>query len=419
MHKGLFKKILFIVLEAGAVISFLFFNSYLNSSPGTSKETRSINILTYKDIPLSTLDGFHDKYPDYKINIERYSVYGYLSYLDEKLDQDDSVDIIEIPAEAYPKYIYNNILLPITDMDAFTRINAAALDYLKRMSRSDKYFGIPYQSNYLGVWYNASLFDKYDLEPPDTLQNFMDACRVFKENGIAPLSAGLADSASANDLLTLLTADAFATADSPVTASSGFRSLERPTYLDSLRLCYDMRKNGYLAETSLHMTGEQAFQAFLDSTYAMTVAPETYISMVDDSVLQQINIDVCGFYPSGNGSAHMAVGSPADSVIGICKDSSNIDISRTFLDYYTRYETVFQYIEDTRTMTNIQNYSVNEKLTDSWNTIKSQDCYIPSEHFYLSPYTGSKELHALPQELFYNLATPEEFIQRAISLSHN
>ena len=167
------------------------------------------------------------------------------------------------------------------------------------------------------------------------------------------------------------------------------------------------------------MTGEQAFQAFLDSTYAMTVAPETYISMVDDSVLQQINIDVCGFYPSGNGSAHMAVGSPADSVIGICKDSSNIDISRTFLDYYTRYETVFQYIEDTRTMTNIQNYSVNEKLTDSWNTIKSQDCYIPSEHFYLSPYTGSKELHALPQELFYNLATPEEFIQRAISLSHN
>ena len=244
MHKGLFKKILFIVLAAGAVISFLFFYSYLNSSPGTSKETRSINILTYKDIPLSTLDGFHDKYPDYKINIERYSVYGYLSYLDEKLDQDDSVDIIEIPAEAYPKYIYNNILLPITDMDAFTRINAAALDYLKRMSRSDKYFGIPYQSNYLGVWYNASLFDKYDLEPPDTLQNFMDACRVFKENGIAPLSAGLADSASANDLLTLLTADAFATADSPVTASSGFRSLERPTYLDSLRLCYDMRKNG-------------------------------------------------------------------------------------------------------------------------------------------------------------------------------
>lgn len=418
MHKKLVTKILLAVSAACAVISLGFLYSYLNSSPKTSKETYSINILTYKDIPLSTLDGFHNKYPDYKINIERYSKNGYLSFLDARLNQDDSADIIEIPAEAYSKYIYNNTLLPITDMDAFTRIDERALDYLKEISRSDKYFGIPYQSNYLGVWYNVSLFEKYKLEPPDTLQRFMKACRVFKENGIVPLSAGLADSASANDLMTLLTADAFSGAGSPVTASSGFRGLEDPVHLDALRICYDMRTEGYLSDTGLRLTGEQAFQAFLDSTYAMTVAPETYISMVNDSVLQQIDIDVCGFYPAAGSSQSFVIGNPVDSVIGICKESANIDICRTFLDYYTRYETVFQYIEDTRTMTNIQNYSVNETLTASWKKIKSQNCYIPAEHFYLSPYTGGRELHSLPQELFYHLITPEEFTQKALDLSH-
>lgn len=410
MSKNFFTK--FILIFTVAVTTILFFSActYFLSVPDTKKETATINILTYKNIPLSTLDGFHSKYPDYNVNIERYSELNYLSFLDTKLKQESSIDIVELPAEEYSRYISQDILQPITSMSLFARINSSALDYLKKLSENNQYYGIPYQSNYLGVWYNVSLFDKYNLDPPDNRENFLKACEVFTKNNIHPLSVGLAEDTTANHLMTLLTADTFRSVSSPIGYSNNFSDIENTDCSASFQTCYDMLKNDYLSSACLSMTQAQAFQAFLNSSYAMALSPENSISMITDSALAQIDINVCGFYTSSPRQEPLVIGTPVDSILCICKKSKNIPICKLFFDYYTQYDTVFQYINDTRTMTTIQNYSINPEISKSWEHIKKQRCYIPAEHFYLSPFQCDADTYSLPRKLFYNLITPTDFI---------
>lgn len=409
MHKKLFLKISLILLGAGAAILLAFSYATFLPRPDAVKEVKSITILTYKNIPLSTLDGFHTQYPDYEVNIERYSKLNYLSFLDTKLNQENSIDIIELPASSYSDYIRQDKLLPVTSLALFARIDPSALQYLKDASGSSYYYGVPYQSNYLGIWYNVSLFDKYHLDPPDNLEHFLTACRVLTENKISPLAVGLSDDDAANNLLTLITSDTFASTGVPINATNNFSGIEDPGYLPALQICYDMLGNGYLSEACLQMTDEQAFQAFLNSSYAMAVSPENSISMIDEATLNQIDIDVCGFRVEG-GDYPAVIGTPVDSVLSINMKSADVEICKTFLDYYTQYDTVFQYITDTRTMTTIQNSSITPALTAAWNNIKSQDYYDPAKHFYLSPFLCDADTYALPRELFYNLITPQEFV---------
>lgn len=409
MHQKTVFKILSCFLIAGLLLLLILAYTHFLPQAETKEEGNSITILTYKNIPLSTLDGFHDQYPNYKINIERYPKLNYLSFLDTKLIQEDSVDIIELPTEAYLEFIQEGRLLPLTSMDLFTRIRSEALDYLQQLTGSSMYFGIPYQSDYLSIWYNVSLFEKYNLEPPDDLEHFLTACTVFAQEGISPLAAGLSDDESANDLLTLLTAEAFASSEQPVSAANGFSGIDSPSYLQAFQTCYDLLGQGYLPESCFYMTDAQAFEAFLNSSYAMAVSPESSIAMINDSVLQQIDIDVCGFHVSSGQMSAPVVGSPVDSLLCISQSSENAKICRLFLDYYTQYDTVLQYVSDTRTMTNIQSYTVDSELAVSWMKIKEEECYIPEEHFYISPFTCDAETYALPRKLFYNLITPQEF----------
>lgn len=47
-----------------------------------------------------------------------------------------------------------------------------------------KLVGIPQEVVAYGLFLNKDMFDQYHLEPPDTPEEFLECCRVFKENGI-------------------------------------------------------------------------------------------------------------------------------------------------------------------------------------------------------------------------------------------
>ncbi len=47
-----------------------------------------------------------------------------------------------------------------------------------------KLVGIPQEVVVYGLFVNKDMFDEYDLELPDTPDEFLECCRVFKENGI-------------------------------------------------------------------------------------------------------------------------------------------------------------------------------------------------------------------------------------------
>jgi len=38
------------------------------------------------------------------------------------------------------------------------------------------------------IWYNKKMFEKYDLKEPKTWEEFVQVCKIFKENGLTPLT---------------------------------------------------------------------------------------------------------------------------------------------------------------------------------------------------------------------------------------
>src|SRR3954469_6505939 len=54
----------------------------------------------------------------------------------------------------------------------------------------DKWYGIPNYAEYLQVFYNKKLFDKYGVKVPTTFEEFTAAMDTFAKKGVTPLANG-------------------------------------------------------------------------------------------------------------------------------------------------------------------------------------------------------------------------------------
>ena len=126
-----------------------------------------------------------------------------------------SVDYITYTAEDYQDKTYDDVALERArnDMDDLYLLNPDTIQILaaegKLMDLSDldsaknlrdvvraanvvdgKLVAIPQEVVAYGLFVNKDLFDQYGLELPETPEDFLECCRVFKENGVeTPLGA--------------------------------------------------------------------------------------------------------------------------------------------------------------------------------------------------------------------------------------
>ena len=116
-----------------------------------------------------------------------------------------------------------------------------------------KLMGIPQEVVVYGLFVNKDMFDQYDLEMPNTPEEFLECCRVFKKNGIeTPIGA------NRWWLETFVFAQAYAdlyNGDDPAAEIEALNNGERK-YSDSMRKGFEYLKElidlGYIdAETAL------------------------------------------------------------------------------------------------------------------------------------------------------------------------
>ena len=78
-------------------------------------------------------------------------------------------------------------LIDLSELDCAKNLR----DVVKTANTVDgKLVGIPQEVVAYGLFINKDLFDKYQLQLPETPEDFLECCRVFKENGIeTPIGA--------------------------------------------------------------------------------------------------------------------------------------------------------------------------------------------------------------------------------------
>lgn len=79
------------------------------------------------------------------------------------------------------------------DEEFFAQFAAGAVDYTNAFNQNEGVYGLPCRAETQGWLYNTALFEQVGLEIPTTWDEFMNAVKVFRENGITPISHGATD----------------------------------------------------------------------------------------------------------------------------------------------------------------------------------------------------------------------------------
>jgi raffinose/stachyose/melibiose transport system substrate-binding protein len=100
------------------------------------------------------------------------------------------------PGEAgHVSYTKAGTLLELSDL--YTQMGwdkYFAEDYVWSWQKQlDGIYGIPYDVNVYGVFYNKTIFDEYGLTPPETLDELEQLLATLKDNGVTPFAAGGAE----------------------------------------------------------------------------------------------------------------------------------------------------------------------------------------------------------------------------------
>lgn len=105
------------------------------------------------------------------------------TYDDIALDRarNDMDDLYLLNPDVIQKLAEENKLMDLSDLESAKNLR----DVVKTANVVDgKLVAIPQEVVAYGLFINKDLFDQYHLDLPDTPEDFLECCRVFKENGI-------------------------------------------------------------------------------------------------------------------------------------------------------------------------------------------------------------------------------------------
>ena len=117
-----------------------------------------------------------------------YITYTAEDYQDKTYDEvaldrarNDLDDMYLLNPDILQKLAEEEKLMDLSELDSAKNLR----DVVKMANVVDgKLVGIPQEVVAYGLFINKDMFDRYDLELPETPEDFLECCRVFQENGI-------------------------------------------------------------------------------------------------------------------------------------------------------------------------------------------------------------------------------------------
>lgn len=133
------------------------------------------------------IDQFEADHPDIRVNRGGYqaSPSAYISFL----RRFPFTAVMSVPADytafqAIEEGLFLDLgaILVETDLD-----DAYPADFLDMTEYAGKQYFLPGFYSWFAIYYNREIFDRYDLTPPGTWEEFLNVCEKLAENGIAPI----------------------------------------------------------------------------------------------------------------------------------------------------------------------------------------------------------------------------------------
>lgn len=145
----------------------------------------------YVDLFDEIIKAFEKEYPNIKVKQINLPEEESGNVLNSRILNNDTPDIFNswFSQDLFDMIDYGCIR-DMTNSELSKKISPEILSQTKY---NGKTYMLPMTTNYMGVYYNIDIFEKYNLSVPTTLDELWTVCDVLESNGITPFSAGYKD----------------------------------------------------------------------------------------------------------------------------------------------------------------------------------------------------------------------------------
>ncbi len=235
------------------------------------------------------LDALIEKYNESQDNVKIVNKSVAPDSFYDKLNTDFSSgnyhDIIIMPPNyASDRYIDMGYIIPIQDAldDDEQWKNLFDKSTIKLTTFNNMIYAMPYEVVYQAMFYNTDLFDKYHLDYPETFEDLLNVCAVFKQHGIIPIAANF--SYEGSYLLENIFASYFPNID--VSTVNGSASADQfGKYISRLKQLYDL---GAFPDNAFQLGDYETKELFLNKEAAMIVEESAFISEITNRINEKV-----------------------------------------------------------------------------------------------------------------------------------
>lgn len=169
-------------------------------------------------------------------------------------------DILLIDSLANPTYSSSGLLVDLTDrIQAWGQIDQYFPGILQSSSWQGKHYGLPNNSNCLGLYYNADMLDKAGVQPPTTWEELRSAAKKLTGNGAYGFAtAGVQTMEGTFEFLPFLRE-----------AGADWDTLDSPAAVEALQFLVDLIQDGSLSKEVVTWSQSDSIGQFLSGTAAM------------------------------------------------------------------------------------------------------------------------------------------------------
>jgi ABC-type glycerol-3-phosphate transport system substrate-binding protein len=225
------------------------------SNDGGSATKGTINWWSWtptNDVAAGEIAAFNKEYPNIKVIYKKVPIENYAASLKPALASNDGPDVYTVynsgaySAEVFAPYA-TDLTSNVKKMLGSDWKSKVYDGGVKAFTVDGRLVAAQYAKAGAGMmWINQGLFDKYNLKPPTTLDEWVNVCKTFRANGLGCFREGVASSGFATDTLHSIV-DSFKPgvwAD----VVSGKSKWSNPTVAESLEMLRTLSKDGILDE---------------------------------------------------------------------------------------------------------------------------------------------------------------------------
>ena len=183
----------------------------------------------------------------------------------------------------------------LKQLGVYSQVDPVAVNIDKKLN-GGKLYGLPFELNIEGFWYNKKIFADNGLQPPRTWDDLVQDAATLQQKGIQPFSA----SGTQGWPITRLISGYLFRELGPAAMDNiknGKAKLTDPDYLKAAQAVADLGKKGYFGNGVATLDYDPAVDVFLQGKAAMFYMGSWELRDFNDPARNKIGQDDIGFFP--------------------------------------------------------------------------------------------------------------------------